>query len=63
MRLPARVLMPGTRAVGMGIFYTLFYVVIVLAPWIGTVRSFGWFNDANCQHRPRINERRQPIVV
>jgi MFS family permease len=35
MSLPARVLLPETRAVGMGIFYTLFYVMIVLAPWIG----------------------------
>jgi hypothetical protein len=35
MNLPARVLVPETRAVGMRVFYTLFYIVIVLAPWIG----------------------------
>lgn len=35
MSLPARVLTPATRAVGMGAFYSLFYVVIVLGPWIG----------------------------
>ena len=35
MSLPNRVLVPQTRAVGMGIFYTLFYLVVVLAPWIG----------------------------
>ncbi len=35
MSLPARVLLPETRAVGMGVFYTLFYLVVVLAPWIG----------------------------
>jgi predicted MFS family arabinose efflux permease len=35
MSLPTRVLLPETRAVGMGVFYTLFYLVVVLAPWIG----------------------------
>jgi predicted MFS family arabinose efflux permease len=35
MSLPARVLFPETRAVGMGIFFTLFYLVIVPAPWVG----------------------------
>jgi predicted MFS family arabinose efflux permease len=27
--------LPKTRAVGMGIFYTLFYLAVVVAPWIG----------------------------
>jgi len=27
--------LPETRAVGMGIFYTLFYLCVVLGPWIG----------------------------
>lgn len=34
MSLPVRVLPPETRAVGMGMFFTLFYVFVVLAPWI-----------------------------
>jgi MFS family permease len=34
MSLPARVLTADTRAVGMGIFYTLFYLLVVLAPWV-----------------------------
>jgi MFS family permease len=37
MSLPARVLAPEKRASGMGLFYTLFYAFVVLAPWIG-----GW---------------------
>jgi predicted MFS family arabinose efflux permease len=35
MTLPARLLTPDTRAVGMGVFYTLFYLVVVLGSWIG----------------------------
>jgi predicted MFS family arabinose efflux permease len=35
MSMPARVLTPATRAVGMGVFFTLFYVLIVLGPWMG----------------------------
>ncbi|MEE8454774.1 MAG: MFS transporter [Limibaculum sp.] len=34
MSLPARVLAPETRALGMGIFYTLFYAFVVIAPLI-----------------------------
>ncbi len=34
MSLPVRVLPPETRAVGMGLFFTLFYVFVVLAPWV-----------------------------
>jgi MFS family permease len=34
MSLPVRVLPPETRAVGMGMFFTLFYVFVVLAPWV-----------------------------
>ena len=33
MSLPSRVLAPGNRSVGMGIFYTLFYALVVLAPF------------------------------
>ncbi len=32
MSLPARVLPISTRAVGMGVFFTLFYLIVVLAP-------------------------------
>lgn len=33
MSLPSQVLSPNARALGMGIFYTLFYLSVVLAPW------------------------------
>jgi MFS family permease len=32
MSLPTKVLPPETRAVGMGIFFTVFYLLVVLAP-------------------------------
>ncbi|MBV9051481.1 MAG: MFS transporter [Hyphomicrobiales bacterium] len=35
MSLPSRVLVPETRAVGMGVFFTLFYVIAVVAPVLG----------------------------
>ena len=35
MSLPSRILQPGNRAIGMGVFYTLFYGVVVLAPTAG----------------------------
>jgi MFS family permease len=35
MSLPARVLRPATRAIGMGIFYTLYYAAMMLGPVIG----------------------------
>jgi MFS family permease len=35
MSLPARVLQPATRAIGMGIFYTLYYAAMMLGPVIG----------------------------
>jgi MFS family permease len=35
MSLPARVLRPETRAIGMGIFYTLYYGTMMLGPVIG----------------------------
>lgn len=35
MSLPSRFLQPGNRAIGMGVFYTLFYGVVVLAPAVG----------------------------
>lgn len=35
MSLPARVLRPETRAIGMGIFYTLYYGTMMLGPLIG----------------------------
>ena len=40
MSLPAQVLSPGNRAVGMGVFYTMFYASVVAAPWIG-----GWLAE------------------
>jgi MFS family permease len=35
MSLPVRVLRAETRAVGMGVFFTLFYSLIMLGPWLG----------------------------
>ncbi|WP_029582050.1 CynX/NimT family MFS transporter [Bradyrhizobium sp. URHD0069] len=35
MSLPARVLQPQTRAIGMGVFFTVFYVCMMLGPVIG----------------------------
>jgi predicted MFS family arabinose efflux permease len=35
MSLPARVLQPATRAVGMGIFYTVYYAAMMLGPIVG----------------------------
>lgn len=34
LSLPARVLQPHTRAIGMGLFYTIYYVVMALGPLI-----------------------------
>jgi MFS family permease len=39
MSLPARVLTPPVRAVGMGIHFTLFYVLVVAAPIVAGVLS------------------------
>ncbi|CDX16310.1 Arabinose efflux permease family protein [Mesorhizobium sp. ORS 3324] len=35
MSLPARALAPSTRALGMGLFYTLYYATMLVAPWLG----------------------------
>ena len=35
MSLPARVLQPQTRAIGMGLFFTVFYAAMMLGPVIG----------------------------
>lgn len=35
MSLPARVLLSGTRAIGMGVFYTVYYAAMMLGPVIG----------------------------
>ncbi len=35
LSLPARVLQPATRAIGMGVFYTLFYATMMLGPVVG----------------------------
>jgi MFS family permease len=39
MSLPARVLIPEARAVGMGIYFTLFYAIVVAAPIIAGILS------------------------
>jgi MFS family permease len=35
LSLPARVLQPATRAVGMGVFYTVYYATMMLGPVVG----------------------------
>ena len=35
MSLPARVLSPATRTIGMGLFYTLYYATMMVGPIIG----------------------------
>ena len=35
MSLPARVLQPATRAIGMGLFFTVYYAAMMLGPVIG----------------------------
>jgi MFS family permease len=35
MSLPPRVLAPATRAIGMGIFFTIYYIAMMLGPVIG----------------------------
>jgi predicted MFS family arabinose efflux permease len=45
MSLPARVLQPATRAIGMGIFYTAYYVAMMLGPVIGGA-SAKWAGSA-----------------
>ncbi len=35
LSLPARVLQPATRAIGMGIFYTFYYATMMLGPVVG----------------------------
>ena len=44
MSLPVRVLAPATRALGMGIFFTMFYGFVVAAPLIAgaLVERTGW---------------------
>jgi MFS family permease len=39
MSLPARVLQPSTRAIGMGVFYTLYYATMMLGPIVGGAAS------------------------
>lgn len=34
MSLPARVLQPHSRSIGMGLFFTMFYLVQLAAPWL-----------------------------
>ena len=35
LSLPARLLRPATRAIGMGLFYTIYYVTMMLGPAVG----------------------------
>ncbi|NVN85145.1 MAG: MFS transporter [Rhodopseudomonas sp.] len=39
MSLPARSLLPGTRAIGMGVFYTVFYLGMMMGPMLAGAYS------------------------
>jgi MFS family permease len=45
MSLPASMLAPATRAIGMGIFYTVYYAVMMLGPVIGGACA-KWYGTA-----------------
>ena len=45
MSLPARVLQPATRAIGMGLFYTMYYAAMMLGPVFGGACA-KWFGSA-----------------
>jgi MFS family permease len=45
MSLPARILAPQTRAIGMGLFLTVFYAAMMLGPVVGG-RLAGWTGSA-----------------
>jgi MFS family permease len=45
MSLPAAVLAPATRAIGMGIFYTVYYAVMMLGPVLGGACA-KWYGTA-----------------
>ncbi|KAB2914775.1 MAG: MFS transporter [Hyphomicrobiaceae bacterium] len=46
MSLPARILGPGTRAVGMGIYFTVFYIGMVAGPLLGGAIA-GWLGASS----------------
>ena len=62
MSLPARVLQPATRAIGMGIFYTVYYAAMMLGPiiagacgkWTGSVAAAFDFGAATVLVCPLI---------
>lgn len=45
MSLPARVLVPQTRAIGMGLFFTIYYAIMTMGPVLGG-RLAGWSGTA-----------------
>jgi predicted MFS family arabinose efflux permease len=45
MALPAQFLKPGTRALGMGLFYTVFYAGMLIGPFLGG-RYASWTGGA-----------------
>jgi predicted MFS family arabinose efflux permease len=46
LSLPARILQPPTRAIGMGVFYTVYYVAMMLGPVAGGACA-KWANSAS----------------
>ena len=68
MSLPARVLQPQTRAIGMGIFYTAYYAAMMLGPaiagaiakWTGSAAAAFDFGDGGPARLPGIALGIQP---
>ena len=73
MSLPARVLQPATRAIGMGIFYTLYYAMMMLGPviagacakWAGSATAAFDFGAAAILACPVLvwGFRRIPVTI
>ena len=54
MSLPAKVLQPATRAIGMGLFFTMFYAAMMLGPVVaGALREM----DRKCRRGVRLRRR------
>ena len=58
MSLPAKVLQPATRAIGMGLFFTMFYGAMMLGPMVAG-RLAKWTGN---RHRVRLRRRGDPCV-
>ena len=55
MSLPSRVLEPATRALGMGLFYTVYYAAMMVGPMVAGAAP----NGAAARHPPSTSARRR----